>query len=90
MVNVLRFRASAFQHGITKDQMEEVLASQWGMTRWFKIHDDHDGNSQDMVIGFDAEGVLIEVGLTYIDDDEFIFHADSATSSWKDKYNKGL
>lgn len=87
---MLSFRASAFQHGVTKDQMEEVLVNQWGMTRWFKIHDDHNGNSQDMAIGFDAEGVLIEVGITYVDNDEFIFHADEATTTWERRFNKGL
>jgi hypothetical protein len=85
---VLRFRESAFEHNITEDQIKEVLANRWGMSRWFKIHDDVDGSSQDMVVGFDAEGVLIEVGVTYLLDDEVIFHADNMTAGWANRYNE--
>jgi len=85
---VLRFRLSAFAHGVTDNQMQEVLANQWGMTKWFEIHDSDDGDSQDMVVGFDADGALIEIGITYVADDEIAFHADKATSYWIERYNK--
>jgi hypothetical protein len=67
--------------------MEEVLANRWGLTRWFQIHDDKSGNSQDMIVGFDAEGKALEIGITYIDD-EVIFHADNLTALWEIKYNE--
>ncbi|MBX9724614.1 MAG: hypothetical protein K2X81_24630 [Candidatus Obscuribacterales bacterium] len=58
------------------------------MSKWFKIHDDFDGNSQDMVVGFDSKGILLEVGITYLDDDEVVFHADCATSSWQSLFKE--
>jgi hypothetical protein len=85
---MLRFRQSAFEHDITEDQIEEVLLDRWGMTKWFKIHDDDDGNSQDMAVGFDREGSPLEVGLTYINDDEVVFHADDVTPAWQIQYNE--
>lgn len=86
---MLQFRKSAFDHKITKDQIEEVLANKWELTKWFPIHDDANGNSQDMVVGFDNEGTSIEIGLSYIDDDEVVFHADKVTTAWQTEYNKG-
>jgi hypothetical protein len=62
---VLKFRRSSFDHGATKEQMQTVLADRWHMTKWFKIHDDANGNSQDMAVGFDTEGSLIELGISY-------------------------
>ena len=67
---MLRFRPSTFEHGVKENQIQEVIANKWGMTKWFQVHDDIDGNSQDMIVGFDANGILIEIGLTYIDNDE--------------------
>ena len=86
---MLRFRESAFDHGITEDQIREVIANKWGMTKWFPIHDDSDGNSQDMAVGFDAEGADIEIGISYIEDDDMVFHADNVTPNWQVEYNKG-
>lgn len=83
---MLKFRASAFRNGITEDQIREVLADHWGMTRWFKINYDKHGNSQDMAVGFDAEGISIEIGLTYIADDDVVFHADKVTTTWKTRF----
>ncbi len=87
-VCLLRFRSSAFEHGIEAEQVHEVIANKWEMTKWFKIHDDIHGNSQDMIVGFDANGNLIEIGLTYIDNDEIIFHADHVTSAWIEIYTR--
>jgi hypothetical protein len=42
-----------------------------------------------MVVGFDAEGILLEVGITYADDEDIVFHADIATPAWQVKYNEG-
>jgi hypothetical protein len=84
---MLKFRNNAFEHGITKTQIQDVLANRWGMTKWFPMHDDEDGNSQDMVVGFDAEGAGIEIGLTYQDNYDVVFHADKVTASWQMKYN---
>lgn len=42
--------------------MREVLADKRGMTKWFPIHDDEDGNSQDMAVGFDAGQQLLRSG----------------------------
>jgi hypothetical protein len=85
---VLKFRRSSFDHGIAKEQMQAVLADRWQMTKWFAIHDDRKGNSQDMAVGFDAEGCLLEIGISYVDDDEIVFHADKVSPNWKNKYNE--
>jgi hypothetical protein len=84
----LKFRQSAFTHGIATTQIEEVLANRWGMTRWFQIHDDKNGNSQDIVVGFDAEGIALEIGVTYTGSDDVIFHANKLTPSWEVRYNE--
>ena len=85
---MLRLRLSALDHDITEAQIKEVLANIWGMTKWFKIHDDINENSQDMAVGFDAEGIPIEIGITYIEDDEVVFHANSMSSTWSDRYRE--
>ena len=85
---MLRFRSSASDHGVTQECVQDVLANQWGLTKWFEIHEDADGNSQDMVVGFDNEGRLLEIGMTYIYDDEVVFHADAATPDWQNRYNE--
>ena len=79
---MLKYRLSTFAHGINKTQIEEALANRWHMSKWFQIHDDKKGNAQDMVIGFDYEGMLIEIGITYLADDEIVFHASKATKYW--------
>lgn len=86
---MLKFRPSAFQHKATRFQMEDVLKNRWGMTKWFPIHEDRYGNSQDMAVGFDSDGLMLEIGLSYIDDDEIVFHAQKATLGWRKKYNQG-
>lgn len=85
---MLKYRSSAFKNKITQVQIEEVLASCWGMSKWFQIHEDEQGNSQDMVVGFDSEGTAIEIGITYVNDDEVVFHANVITSAWAIRYNE--
>ena len=85
---MLRFRQSTFAHGVKENQIQETIANKWGMTKWFAIQDDIDGNSQDMIIGFDASGILLEIGITYIGDDEVAFHADCCSPTWTENYNK--
>lgn len=86
---MLIFRQSAFDHGLTELQMEQVLLDKWGGTKWFKIHDDDDGNSQDMAVGFDGDGGgPFEIGVTYIDDDEVVFHGNDANAFWQQRYNE--
>lgn len=46
------------------------------MSKWFKIGDDEYGNSQDMIVGLDSKGVLLEIGITYLEDDEVVFYTD--------------
>jgi hypothetical protein len=58
------------------------------MTQWHDIHDDDDGNSQDMALGFDAEGNPIEVGITYMQFDEVVFHANAMTPAMRTKYDE--
>ena len=85
---MLRFRDSAFDHGITKEQIEDVLVNKYSLTKWFEIHDDDEGNAQDMVVGFDSEGIyLIEIGITYLEEDEVVFHAMKATKPFRNKYS---
>ena len=86
---MLIFRPSSFDHALTQLQMEQVLADKWGGTKWFRIHDDDDGNSQDMAVGFDAEGGgPFEIGISYIGDDEVVFHGNYANAFWQQMYNE--
>ena len=64
---MLKFRTRALKRNISEDQSREVLANKFGCTKWFDFHDDADGNTQEMAVGFDAEGRLIEIGITYFD-----------------------
>lgn len=83
---MLKFLPSAFRHKVTKYQIGEVLANTFGTTKWFSIHDDRDDNLQDMVLGFDSQARMLEVGITYIGDDEIVFHAQKITSDWSERY----
>lgn len=84
----MKFRDTAFEHGIQKGRIEEVLANKWGQTKWFEIHEDVQGNSQDMAVGFDAEGNALEIGISYIGDHEWVFHAMAVTPAWRKRYSE--
>jgi len=85
---VLIFRSSALKHNISEDQVREVLANKFGGTKFLDFPDDDNGNTQEMAVGFDAEGRLIEIGITYLDEDDVVFHADNATPNWQKRYNQ--
>lgn len=85
---MLIFRSSALKHNISEDQVREVLANKFGGTKFLDFPDDDNGNTQEMAVGFDAEGRLIEIGITYLDEDDVVFHADNATPNWQKRYNQ--
>ncbi len=80
---MLKFRKSAYKHGISKERIEQVLSDEYGPTLWREIHPDSLGRAQEMVVGYDNNGLLLEIGLTYVEEFVFIFHAARASFSWR-------
>lgn len=58
------------------------------LTKWFSLDEDAEGNAHEMAVEFDADGKLIEVGITYFDKVDVVFHADNATPTWQKKKYK--
>ncbi len=85
---MLKFRKSAFKHGISRERIEQVLSDEYGPTLWIEIHPDTLGRVQDMVVGYDNNGMLLEIGLTYVEETIFIFHAAKASFNWRLKHKE--
>jgi hypothetical protein len=77
-------KASALKRGYTKNDVEQVLAER--TSRFFPIHEDDEGNPQDMVVGYNQSGVLLEIGITYLDNTDSVFHVNKATNIYKALY----
>jgi hypothetical protein len=77
----MEYRKSAFDHGITKEQIDQMLAAD--ATVWATLPRSRDGYERAMVIGFDSEGRLLEVGIELTDNGSIVFHAMKATRESK-------
>ncbi|MBS1998746.1 MAG: hypothetical protein JSS86_20620 [Cyanobacteria bacterium SZAS LIN-2] len=82
-----KFFPSAFKHGLTEDEILQALADPFRV--YEELLDDDDGNAQDLTIGKTHAEVLLEIGVKYTCDNEFVFHADQANARRKDYYNRG-
>ena len=89
----MRFADSAFYHGKTKEEIEFVYAS--ASTEWFPNGKSNRGNERAMLVGFDINGILFEAGLELIpgettedEDEEYFYHAMTATPEWQREYER--
>lgn len=85
---MLKFRRSAFKHGITSERIEQVLSDKYGSTIWFELQPDRQGNLQEMIVGYDNNGILLEIGLTYLGESIFVFHAARASFVWRVRHRE--
>lgn len=80
-------RRSALKHEITPQQMRQVLAYAQ-TTQFFSIHDDVEGDPQEMAVGFAESDVLLEIGITYGEDIDYIFHAKRAGALYRKLFER--
>jgi hypothetical protein len=78
--------SSALEHGVTKRDIQYVLYPGNPTTRYYLMHDDEDGNGQEMAVGFTESERCIEIGIGYQQHTTIIFHADSITPAYKKLY----
>lgn len=85
-VHVIFFARSAFKHGITHEQIDDVLRSTYSEV--FDEGFDRTGHYSAMYVGFDSQGNLIEVMVKFIEVSigcegyVRVFHADKATKKY--------
>ncbi len=76
--------------GITTEQVDYVLAQYnqgTELTKPIEFGESDNGNSTVLYVGFDQFGELLEVGVEYLDDMDWVYHARKAISSNRDKYS---
>ena len=81
-MDLVYIRKSALKHGINPRQMRQVLADT-ETTQFFPIHEDAAGNPQEMAVGFTQNEVLLEIGVTYGPDMDYVFHAKRAGALYR-------
>jgi len=87
----MKFDDAAFRHGKSQEDIEFVYASM--LSEWFSNGHSDRGNERAMIVGFDPLGNLVEVGLELIQDEhgqdeEYFYHAMSATPEWQKRYQE--
>lgn len=87
----MKFDVSAFKHGKTREDIEFLYASY--LTEWFDNGVSQRGNERAMLVGFDSNGNLMEVALELITladgtDEEYFYHAMTATPEWQQRYEE--
>ena len=83
---MVRFAKSAFKHGISAAQIDDVLRSE-------NIETFDEGYSQG--VGFDGDGNLLEIKVQFgqsksfdVPDNVSVFHADKATKKYQKAFNE--
>lgn len=78
------------KHGITKEEVKEVFASD--LTFPMDLDPSDRGNNRAMLIGWTQSGRILEIGIEYFDDEdrEHIFHAMDAGKQYKNAFEKRL
>ena len=82
-----RILKSAFKHGITEQEIDYALSDKNPTRRFYEMHDDKDGNAQDMVIAHTGTRPwAVEIGLCYLTNENVVFHASKISSEFKKQY----
>ncbi len=80
----MRYLPSSFKHGITREQIEQIVA--YGKP--FELEGSATGLETVMYVGWDNDADLLEVGVAYPEnDEEFVFHAAKASKAYREKVN---
>ena len=78
---------SAYKHGINEQEIDYVLSDRNPTRRFYEMHDDKEGNAQDMVVAYTGTRPSpIEVGLCYSPDKNIVFHADKVSNKFSQLY----
>ncbi|MBY0549269.1 MAG: hypothetical protein K2W95_18485 [Candidatus Obscuribacterales bacterium] len=87
MVQDYRILDSARKHGITDQEIDYVLSDKNPTQRAYEMHDDDDGNAQDMFVAHTGTRPWpIEVGLSYRAKENIVFHANKVTPEYEKLY----
>lgn len=85
---LLSFDQSAFKHGVSADEIQEVLADD--NTIEIELEASAQGNYRIMYVGFTLAGKFLEVGVECVDADDKIFvhiyHANRTTAKFRAMY----
>jgi len=78
---------SALKHGITEQEIHSVISHLNRTRRIYEMHDDADGNAQDMFVAHTGTRPWpIEVAVSYRPDQDVVFHADKVTPEFEKLY----
>jgi len=82
-----RILESALKHGISELEIAYVLDFKNPTRRYYAIHDDGEGNGQDMVVAHTGTRPwAIEVGVCYRAEENVVFHASKVTPKFQTMY----
>jgi len=82
-----RILSSANRHGISEEEIDYVLSDMNPTRRSYIMHDDDDGNAQDMFVAHTGTRPWpIEVGVSYRPNENVVFHADKVTPEFEELY----
>ncbi len=82
-----RILKSAYRHGITETEIDYVLSDKNPSRRFYEMHDNEEGNAQDMVVAYSGTRPWpIEVSLCYEPNENIVFHAAKLTPKYKKLY----
>lgn len=87
MLNEYRILDSAYKHGITEREIDNVLSDKNRTQRCYEMHDDENGNPQDMFVAHTGTRPWpIEVGVAYLPDEDLVFHASKVSTVYRFLY----
>lgn len=78
----IKILPSAFRRGITEKEILTLIANDSSCAR-VEIHEDQNGNPQEMLVGFTQNGKLLEVAVKYTSTQDVIFHANKASFKFR-------
>jgi hypothetical protein len=82
-----RILESALKHGITEEEIHYVLSDKNPTRRAYEMHDDEEGNAQDMFVAHTGTRPWpVEVGISYCQDENVVFHANKVTPEFEKLY----
>lgn len=82
-----RILKSAYKHGITEQEIDDVLSNKNPTRRIYEMHDDAQGNAQDMYVAYTGTKPWpVEVAVSYRLNENVVFHAHRLTTEYKALY----
>ena len=78
-MTITGYAEAAFKHGVTREEMDHVLAQYPYNSQQVNHGESKNGNTTATFVGYTSQGKLIEVSVEYIEEQDWIYHADAAT-----------